>query len=102
MTVKTKTGKIDYDTAHFGWLKFEATSAAADELEAALKTHKSILRAIVFRTVREDTRAKIKAPTLREVKRPESIAQRPKRVEEPAAPVSEVDLDKALEGLTAE
>ena len=101
MTTLEKAVKVDYDTAHFGWLKFESSSEAADELTAALKANKSILRSIVFRTVREDTRAKIKAPTLREVKR-ETPVHKPKRIEEVSAPVSEVDLDKALEGLTAE
>ena len=89
-----------FDRAFFGWLKFESSVQAARELENYLKTDASILRAIVFRTVRQDTRAKFKAPTLRDVKRGDAI--KTIRKEENAAPVSEADLDKALETITAE
>lgn len=92
-----------YDRGYFGWLKFEGTAESALELEASLKTNPSILRAIVFRTVREDTRAKFKAPQLREVKRTDTIKSSPRREEgTDKAPVSEADLDKALETLTTE
>lgn len=93
--------RAQYDRAYFGWLKFEAPATAVKELDESLKGNKSILRHIVFKTVREDTRAHIKAPTMREVRRTDSIKPSPKR-EENAAPVSEADLDKAIEGLTQE
>lgn len=93
-----------YDRGYFGWLKFEAGTHAAQALTDALKTNPAILRAIVFKTVREDTRAKFKAPQLREVKRTDTIKSTPQRgaKEEDKAPVSEADLEKALETLTAE
>ena len=63
-----------------------------------------ILRSIVFKTIREDTRAKFKAPQLREVKRSDVIKSSPKQA--PAAEekeaISEADLEKALETLTQE
>jgi ribosomal protein S6 len=94
--------RAEFDRAYFGWLKFEAPSEAAQALEDALKHNASIIRHIVFRTVREETRAHLKAPQLREVRRTDTIKSTPKRVEESSAPVSEAQLDKALEDITAE
>lgn len=90
------------DRGYFGWIKFEAVVGTAATLEDALKAHKSILRHIVFRTVREETRARLKAPTLREVKRTDTIKTTAKRPEEESAPVSEEDLDKALSEITTD
>lgn len=92
----------EYDRGYFGWIKFEGAPAIAAMLDEALKTNRNVLRFIVFKTVREDTRAKMKAPTLREVKRTDTIKAAPRRIEEVAAPVSEADLEKALEDITAE
>ena len=93
---------VDYDRGYFGWIKFEASVEAAEALDASLKANPAILRSIVFRTVREDTRAKIKMSTMREVKRTDVIKAAPRRAEESAAPVSEADLEKAIEGITTE
>lgn len=99
-TMEKREGEkyAQFDRAYFGWLKFEAGTDAAQTLTESLQGNTSILRSIVFKTVREDTRAKIKAP-LREVKRTDTIK---KKTDEPteAAPVSEADLEKALETLT--
>lgn len=94
----------EYDRAYFGWLKFEASTDSAAKLTAALKLNPSILRSIVFKTLREDTRAKFKAPQLREVKRTDTIKAAPRKAPEASEKeaVSEVDLEKALETLTAE
>ncbi|OGG72926.1 hypothetical protein A3A38_02800 [Candidatus Kaiserbacteria bacterium RIFCSPLOWO2_01_FULL_53_17] len=95
---------VAYDRGYFGWLKFEAGTQAAKILTDSLELNSSILRSIVFKTVREDTRAKFKAPQLREVRRTDTIKAAPRKVPEAsdAVPVSEADLDKALETLTAE
>ncbi len=90
------------DRGYFGWIKFEAVVGSALSLEDMLKAHKSILRHIVFRTVREETRARIKAPTLREVKRTDTIKTTARRPDEESAPVSEEDLDKALSDITTD
>jgi ribosomal protein S6 len=94
---------VGYDRGYFGWLKFEAGTHAAKELTVSLQNNPQILRAIVFKTVREDTRAKFKAPQLREVKRTDTIKSSARKTEvEDKAPVSEADLEKALETLTKE
>ena len=94
--------KYEYDRSYFGWLKFESSSLGADDLRNTLAKHPSIFRSIVFRTVREETRARLKAPQLREVKRGNTLRTTPRRVEAAAAPVSEEQLDKAIETLTLE
>lgn len=93
---------VAYDRGYFGWLKFEAGTHAAKELTDSLKANPQVLRSIVFKTVREDTRAKFKAPQLREVKRTDTLKAAPRKAEEDKAPVSEADLEKALETLTQE
>jgi ribosomal protein S6 len=102
MTAKEGDKKIEHDRGYFGWIKFEAPVAVAQTLDEALKHNPNFLRFMVFRTVREDTRAKMKAPVLREVKRTDTIKAAPRRAEESAAPVSEEDLEKALQDITAE
>lgn len=98
----TEGGKrVDYDRAYFGWIKFEAPSMAAALLEKSLLDNKNILRSMVFRTVREDTRARVKTPTLREVRRGETLKAAPHQ-EEASAPVSEVDLEKAIQDITTD
>ena len=94
---------VGYDRAYFGWLKFEGQTDLVAAMTEALKSHPSILRSIVFKTLREDTRAKFKAPQLREVKRTDTIKSSPRKVEgEEVVQVSEADLEKALETMTAE
>lgn len=103
--IETKEGgkRVNHDRAYFGWLKFESNTSAAGELSEALAKNPLIIRSLVFKTVREDTRAKMKAPTLREVKRTDTIKTSPRRAaDEAKGPVSEADLDKALETLTSE
>ena len=101
MTVKEGEKRTLHDRGYFGWLKFESTTDAARELERSLKGMNSLLRVILFETVREDTRAKMKAPQLREVKRTDVIKTTP-RPAETAGPVSEEDLEKALQDITTE
>lgn len=102
MTAREGDKNVNYDKAYFGWLKFEASTEVAAALDESLRANVQILRHIVFRTVREDTRAKMRAPSLREVKTPHVMRSAPRREEEVSAPVSEVDLDKALETITTE
>ncbi|MDO8514625.1 MAG: 30S ribosomal protein S6 [bacterium] len=100
--VRVGDKSIEYDRGYFGWIKFESAIAVARSLEASLKQNQNIFRSIVFRTVREDTRAKMKAPQLREVKRTDTIHKAPRRVEESSAPISEEQLEKAIQDITAE
>ncbi len=91
---------VEHDRSYFGWIKFEAPVAIVHVLNEALKNDPQVLRHIIFQTVREDTRAKMKPPTLREVKRTDVIKAAPRRIEESAAPLSESELEKALLDIT--
>lgn len=106
MSARAKEGekRVEYDRGYFGWIKFESGSGVTRTLEDALKLDANFLRFGIFRTVREDTRAKIKAPTLREVKRTDVIKSTPRRApsEESSAPVSEAALEKAIQDITTE
>ncbi|HEY4522307.1 MAG TPA: 30S ribosomal protein S6 [Candidatus Paceibacterota bacterium] len=93
--------KVEHDRGWFGWIKFESSPEIVLVLENALKADQNILRHIVFQTVREETRARIK-PTIREIKRTDTIRSSPRRPEEESVPISEVDLDKAISEITAD
>jgi ribosomal protein S6 len=101
ISIKRNGKRVDYDRGYFGWIKFEAPVFAAHILEQALKDNADIVRSIVFQTVREETRARFKTQSLREVKRSDVLKAAP-RTEEVSAPVSEEELDKAIEDITAE
>ena len=101
MSVREAGKRIEYDRGYFGWIKFEAKVSAARALDEELKGNANVMRFILFQTVREDTRAKIK-PNLREVKRTDTIKAAPRRAEEAAAPLSEEELEKALLDITKE
>ena len=101
MSVREGEKNMEYDRGYFGWIKFEAEVSATRSLDEALKGNTNVMRFILFQTVREDTRAKIK-PTLREVKRTDTIKAAPRRAEEAAAPLSEEELEKALSDITKE
>lgn len=102
MTVREGDKNVEYDRGYFGWIKFESTVEASEKLNETLKADRNILRHIIFRTVREETRARMKIPTLREVRRTDAIKPAPHHVEDTSIPVSEVDLDKAIETLTTD
>lgn len=44
-----------YDTAHFGWIKFEGSAEGAVEINKALAASEKILRYLLIKTVAENT-----------------------------------------------
>ena len=88
--------RITYDKAYFGWLKFEVETSKAEAITKFLETNPLILRALVFKTLREETRAKIKAPQLKEVRRGEMLKPAPRK-EESAKPATEAEMAKAVD-----
>jgi ribosomal protein S6 len=102
MVAREGDKNVEYDRSFFGWIKFEAPVAVTEILNEALKADRNILRFIVFRTVREETRARMKIPTLRDVRRTDPIKAPARHIEDPTIAVSEVDLDKAIETLTTD
>ena len=102
MTKKEEGKRVEYDRGYFGWIKFESTTSGAEAVARGLVANTYLLRSIVFQTVREDTRAKIKMP-LREIRRTDTLKAAPKReMYVSTAPVSEEELDKVIKTLTLE
>jgi len=44
-----------YDTAYFGWIKFEAAPEAALEIKKAMDANEKVLRYLLIKTARENT-----------------------------------------------
>jgi len=104
MFVSNEGKRTGYDRAYFGWIKCEMDGAAAYELATKLEADAQILRSIIFKTVREDTRAAARHSVLREVKRGETIKSKPEKGAEQqvAGEVSEEQLDKSIDELLEE
>lgn len=94
--------KTSFDRAHFGWIKFEGEAQTAVALKTALDSNANMLRFLIFKTVREDTRASVRPMTLREVKRTDTIKTTARKPDEKGGEVSEEALDKSIEELIAE
>src|SRR3989344_1513087 len=74
----TSNGKrILYDRGYFGWIKFKTLPEKARTLGGELQKCASVIRTSVYKTVREDTRAKIKMP-LREIRRTDTLKVSPR------------------------
>lgn len=92
-----------FDQVYFGWLKFEAATDVIAGIEQGLKADREILRHIVFKTVREDTRANVRQFVLKEVKRTDTIkSTRRVATPETKAEISDEKIDEAIEELVAD
>lgn len=101
MYVNNGGKQTGYNSAHFGWIKFEmATDEAVALQKEDLDTNANILRYIVIRTTKEETRAQVQLEQnniLREVKN-ESILEKKEVIEE-GGEVSDEEIDKSIEDL---
>ncbi len=88
-----------YDTAYFGWIKYEAPREAVEEIKKALDADEKILRYLVVKTVRENTLYGPKI--LPEEKREVGRAEEPKETKEvkKAPATSPEELDKSIDKL---
>ena len=95
--------RLKFDSASFGWIKFEAGAAVPEPLAKWLTSRERIIRFIFIKTVRENTLASTKlahisrSEGLRPLSRTE--ATRPVSKEEKSVPISETELDSAIEKL---
>lgn len=104
--VRSAGGKREkFASAYFGWVKFEMDVEQVSSLQESLKENDNVLRFLLFRTVREDTRApkRVMAPP---PKPPEPIRPKftevPKKKKESDEQVSDADLDRTIEQLVVE
>jgi len=86
--------KNKFDTAYFGWVKFELNPEKLAELEKSLKLAKELLRFLIIKTVRENivVGRRPAAPTW--TKKEEKAESTP-----PLTPASALELDKKIEEL---
>jgi ribosomal protein S6 len=80
-----------FDTAYFGWVKFDATTESVGEIKKALDASEKIIRHLIIKTVRENTLYGDKFAE--EERKKEEAKNAPK-------PVAE-DVDKSIEKLVA-
>ncbi len=94
--------KRDYfETAYFGWVKFEAEPVAAVELKRALDLSEKVLRFIIVKTVRENTMHGHKF--LKDGKEaPRRASSTDKKVEGVKPEATAEELDKSIDKLVIE
>lgn len=100
---RTEGGKKEkFEAAHFGGIKFEMNPTDVVKVKEVLDINKNILRHIIFKTVREGTRAEVRLPQVR-TERKQSVAPKstPKK-EEIGVPVSEKALDESIKEIVVE
>ena len=100
MTKVVGAKHLKFDTAYFGWVKFEMNSEEIGKVKTALERNDNVLRFIIIKTVRESTLAVIKPPTFRSDAKP-TAGEIPKH-KEIKSPVSEAELDKTIDALVVE
>lgn len=89
-----------HHTAYFGWMKFEADSAAIKKINTALKGNDNILRFIVVKTVRENTFAPKKLLRERRMHDDRADEEKDDKTRSADAPkMTEEELDKTIEEL---
>lgn len=103
---RTTEGKKEkFDTAYFGWIKFEMDPKNALKVKEELDLNRNILRYIIIKTVRENTRTEMRTITAQTPKvdqKTVSTFSKPTRKPEKNVPVSEEELDRTIEKLVVE
>jgi ribosomal protein S6 len=89
-TMVKKIGTVNrrFDSAYFGWIKFEAASVEVRLIEKEVKEVESILRLLLINTVREHSLLSNKLNLESSDKPSEGVAKRP---------VSTEDMDKSID-----
>ncbi len=104
--------KEKYDTAYFGWVKFEVLSSEINDIKNELDANENLLRLLIINTVRENTRVPkhvllasnegsdkpVKPTFTKKVKEKESP-----KIKEPAIKASiDEEIDRTIEELVVE
>jgi len=96
----------NFDSAYFGWVKFEGMADSVEVLKKDLDSNQNILRFIITNTVRENTMSSSKTFALKEKEKESrqisSSSRHTKTEIEEKAPISEEELDKTIEELVVE
>ncbi|MES2088034.1 MAG: 30S ribosomal protein S6 [Patescibacteria group bacterium] len=100
MTKVVGAKHLKFNTAYFGWVKFEINPESIDVVKKAMEKNDNIVRFLIVKTVRESTMSVIK-PAFRADAKPAATGEIPKN-KEIKAPVSEAELDKTIDSLMVE
>lgn len=87
-----------FDTAYFGWIKFEGSKDTVIELDKALKLSDKIIRYLIIKTVRENT---IYGPKIMALEKKDSqeTSAKPEKIEAEVPKQTTEDLDKSIDKL---
>lgn len=100
--VKVSVGKRERHTkSYFGWFKFEANPSEARAILSAVEAMPAILRAILLKTVRENTLIG-KRIFVSDRMEGETIKRRDVKETPPATPISDEELDRTIERMVVE
>ena len=92
---------LKYDTAHFGWIKFEMNPETIDSVKKILERNDNILRFLVIKTVRESTLSVARPQMHHGDAKPTGTGEIPKN-KGIKSPISEAELDKTIDALVVE
>ena len=92
-----------FHRGYFGWIKFDIAADQMEALKTALDTHEKVLRFLLIKTVRQDTRAAKKFMQTKPRRAPRTTATPPAAPTKPEdqKPVDDKQLDKELDKIVA-
>lgn len=103
ITRSTESRREKFDTAHFGSIKMEINPENVLQIKEVLDLNRNVLRYLIFKTVRENTRSDVKIQPQSRPERKTSGGQRVLlRKEEANVPVSEEALNKSIKDIVVE
>lgn len=97
--------KRRFDTAYFGWIKFDTGETPIAKIKKFLDENENILRYLLINTIKENTIFSAKTEVIQgkgeieEIKKEKDQEMKTKKIK---SPISEEDLDKTIDNLIAE
>ena len=89
--------KTRFQSAYFGWVKFETSAESIAEIKEGLKKNPNILRFIMIKTVRESTLAQRRSFGQGPMRR--RMTSGPKEETQPEVPIDKEAIDKKIDEL---
>lgn len=104
MTKVVGAKHLKFDTAYFGWMKFEMAPESVLAIKKVLDRNDNVIRFLIIKTVRESTLVVAKAPSYgkTEEKPIPGIDGKDEKDTPVKSPVSEAELDKTIDALVVE
>ncbi len=90
-----------YDTAYFGWIKFDMDTQKLLELKKKLDLDPNILRFLIIKTVKENNVATRKFATRDMAKKKVPGVKKEGEVEGTEAPMDKVEIDKEIDAMVS-